>query len=129
MVTQDTRELEKYRKEARAIEEYKPSIDALMAGKKASAYINPDMPAHTAFFYAAAFLREMCKAGMDFDSMYVPALQHAMSKLTSGKAHFSEDYAQRIETPEAVEQMMLEGLRGSIADKISVKEYLRKMIL
>ena len=129
MVTQNTEELKKYRKEAKAIEGYKPSVDALMAGKKASAYINTEMPAHTAFFYAAAFLAEMCKAGMEFDSMYVPALEHARTKITSGKAHFRDGYAERIESAEALEQMMLEGLRGSIADEISVKEYLRKMIL
>lgn len=128
MITQDKEELKKYREEARAIRKYKPSVDALAAGNKASGYINPELPAHTAFFYAAAFLCEMRKAGMDFDRMYIPALEHAMSKITSGKAHFSSKCSERITTPETIERMMLEGLRGSIADDdITVKEYLRKM--
>lgn len=128
MITQNKEELKKYREEARAIEEYTPSVDALAAANKASGYINPELPAHTAFFYAAAFLCEMRKSKMDFDRMYLPALEHAITKITSGKAHFGTNHVERITTPETIERMMLEGLRGSIADNdITVKEYLRKM--
>ena len=127
MITQNKEELRRYREEARAIENYKPSVDALAAGNRASGYINTSLPAHTAFFYSAAFLSEMRKAGMDFESMYIPALEHAITKITSGKAHFRNKCSERITTPETIEKMMLEGLRGSIAGDITVKEYLRKM--